>query len=344
MTDLRQFDGLGLSTYLMRKLQRKGILTRYELLMTSNEELINLTSLPEATILEIKQKLGEDYFPRQQSLVANQLTHRKLYTTGIENLDSLLARTPLKAGSVWEICGKSGAGKTQLCHTIAVNFVSQSHGTLLYIDTKCDFSGTRIMEILRCRNVPNDECGHLMQNILVERIDKAEDICPILEKVAAQPKAGNVSDGINIKMIIIDALPAVFFTLRTETDRLKGKFLLTQLNNLIYMLAKEHQIAIIYVNLLVNIEEEQQLAEDVDIPDCTELYKARAISPNPTCGANMRPALGEYWYRAPHLRLSMEQHVDFTSMSGERTVKILRSCYSAAGGNCNIHITPAGVY
>lgn len=142
-------------------------------------------------------------------------------------MDILLTKTPLKTGSVWEICGKSGIGKTQICHTIAFNFAAQAQGSVLYIDTKCDFSGTRIMEMLRCRNIPNNTCSRIMQDILVERTGTAEGLCDILEKLALQLNAGADADGGNIKLVIIDALPAVFFTYRSEVDRLKGKEIFT---------------------------------------------------------------------------------------------------------------------
>lgn len=57
----------------------------------------------------------------------------------------------------------------------------------------------------------------------------------------------------------------------------------------------------------------------------------------------MRPALGEYWNRAPLLRLSLETPVDTTSITNERILRVIRSCYTAVGATCNLHITSAGV-
>lgn len=84
MADLQKFDGLGLSTYLIRKLQKKGISTRYELLITSNAELMEITGLTEAAILELKEKLGNDYFHLQQNNLNNWKAYTKIYNTGIE--------------------------------------------------------------------------------------------------------------------------------------------------------------------------------------------------------------------------------------------------------------------
>lgn len=343
MADLQKFDGLGLSTYLIRKLQKKGISTRYELLITSNAEIMEITGLTEAAILELKEKLGNDYFHLQQNNLNNWKAYTKIYNTGIEKLDIVLSKTPLKTGSVWEICGKSGVGKTQLCHTIAFNFAVQPQGTVLYIDTKCDFSGTRIMEMLRCRHVANNICGRIMQDILVERTGTAEGLCAILKKLDLQLNAGADADGGKIKLVIIDALPAVFFTYRSEADCLKGKYLLAKLNNLVYQLSKEHHIAFIYVNLLVNIEEEQQINEDLGNEEMSEPFEMIVAPLNPAGCVGMRPALGEYWNRAPHLRLSLETPIDNTSITNERILRVTRSCYTAVGATCNLHITTAGV-
>ncbi|XP_017462255.1 PREDICTED: DNA repair protein RAD51 homolog 4-like, partial [Rhagoletis zephyria] len=266
--------------------------SRYELLITTNAELMEITGLSEIALLEIKQKLGEDYFPRQQCILFKKKTTAKVYKTGIENFDILTAKIPLQTGSIWEICGKSSAGKTQLCHTMALNFVAQSHGTVLYIDTK----------------------GKLT--------------------------AGTNSDLSNLKLVVIDALAAVFFTHRTETEHLRGKYLLTTLNNLVYKLSKEHHIAFIYVNLIVNIEEETLAAEDEEYEEHIEEVTA---SPSHGCGKGMRPALGEYWSRAPRLRLSIGIPPDSSAMTNERTLRIIKSCYTAAGGMCSLRITSAGV-
>lgn len=51
-------------------------------------------------------------------------------------------------GYLTELCGLSDSGKTQLCLQMAINSVKNSENTVLYIDTKGDFSATRIQKIL----------------------------------------------------------------------------------------------------------------------------------------------------------------------------------------------------
>lgn len=51
-------------------------------------------------------------------------------------------------GYLTELCGLADSGKTQLCLQLAINSVRNSENTVLYIDTKGDFSATRIQKIL----------------------------------------------------------------------------------------------------------------------------------------------------------------------------------------------------
>ena len=55
-------------------------------------------------------------------------------------------------GKIYEICGVSASGKTQLCLTISTNVAHDFKQQLHYIDTKRDFSGKRIQGMLEAKN------------------------------------------------------------------------------------------------------------------------------------------------------------------------------------------------
>lgn len=67
------------------------------------------------------------------------------------SLDNLL-KGGLYPGQIYEVCGVSSSGKTQLCLTIASNIALDPNNIVRYIDTKRDFSSSRIEEILLKRN------------------------------------------------------------------------------------------------------------------------------------------------------------------------------------------------
>lgn len=54
-------------------------------------------------------------------------------------------------GKIYELCGASASGKTQLCLTIATHIAHDFKQQVHYIDTKTDFSGKRVQEILEAK-------------------------------------------------------------------------------------------------------------------------------------------------------------------------------------------------
>lgn len=79
----------------------------------------------------------------------------------VRRIDQLLGG--LESGHIYEICGLSGAGKTQICLGIAAH-TSVSGRCVHFIDTKNDFSAKRIFDIISrkqsVKNVCNRRCTH----------------------------------------------------------------------------------------------------------------------------------------------------------------------------------------
>lgn len=63
------------------------------------------------------------------------------------SLDSILGGG-ISIGYISEIYGLACSGKTQLCTQLAINCVKDLNNTVLYIDTKGDFSAVRVQKIL----------------------------------------------------------------------------------------------------------------------------------------------------------------------------------------------------
>uniref|UniRef100_A0A161MD99 Dna repair protein rad51-like protein 4 n=1 Tax=Triatoma infestans TaxID=30076 RepID=A0A161MD99_TRIIF len=68
----------------------------------------------------------------------------------IYRLDELL-NGGLLTGTILEMCGMSGSGKTQICLTITLNIVLEMKSNVTYIDTKRDLCSSRFLQILHTR-------------------------------------------------------------------------------------------------------------------------------------------------------------------------------------------------
>lgn len=71
-------------------------------------------------------------------------------------LDKLLGGG-LFTSHIYELCGPSASGKTQLCFNILLNVIKVTQKNIIYIDTKKDFSVNRIKQILKKKHISNQE-------------------------------------------------------------------------------------------------------------------------------------------------------------------------------------------
>lgn len=87
----------------------------------------------------------------------------------------------LKKNHCYELYGHSGVGKTQLCLTLAAEVAQNDGGHVFYVDTKNDFSTSRLQQILTSKCLLNRICFSkcydlntlikLFERILFEKVD-----------------------------------------------------------------------------------------------------------------------------------------------------------------------------
>jgi RecA/RadA recombinase len=92
---------------------------------------------------------------KPQQIIAYSLSPVKCFRTGIDGLDEMLDFIP---GKIYEFCGLSATGKTQICNSIAINMAERGC-EILYIDTKNDFSAQRICNILLNKSCDETVCS-----------------------------------------------------------------------------------------------------------------------------------------------------------------------------------------
>lgn len=113
---------------------------------------------------------------------------------------------------MYEICGVSASGKTQLLTTIAVN-VAQNYGIgTLYVDCKSDLSGQRIRQMLKARGQSSQEMHTTMDWIRVQYVSDAIDLVSLLEEL--QRSIEQFEE--NHRLLMIDSLPALWYLMHGD--------------------------------------------------------------------------------------------------------------------------------
>ncbi len=209
--DVKEVPGVGDVT--ARKLRELGIIDVKALLLYSPIQLAEMLNTAveraERIILSaynlLKERgLVEDDFVTADYLL-EKLSRRRYITTGSRNLDTLL-RGGVVTGAVTEFYGEFGSGKTQLCHTLAVNVqLPEEEGGLdknaIYIDTEKTFSPSRIVEIANARGLDPKET---LRRIVVARAFNTTHLLLLSHSLPKKIKENNIG------FIAIDSAVAPF--------------------------------------------------------------------------------------------------------------------------------------
>uniref|UniRef100_A0A182LXU6 RecA family profile 1 domain-containing protein n=1 Tax=Anopheles culicifacies TaxID=139723 RepID=A0A182LXU6_9DIPT len=315
-----------LTEYVIKKLQKNRLTTVYSFVKVEVEQLIRITNLPAESIVLVKNQLTEQFagqYRNGQAHAAEPTTAR--LGTGIYSVDALL-QGGLLPGHIYECCGESGSGKTLLCMTIAANVVLQ-RCTAIYIDTKCDFSGRKMQQILDKgqRKLSEHELGHTMTRIKVERIFSPELLVQVVEELAT---GKHLADGIELKLLVIDSLPSLWYLYQDSQSSIEPLGLLTKLICSLRKLATQRSVAIVLVNLAVRMVEGMA---------GSTVEAKRKLCPN-----GNYPALGRYWESAPGTRLLLEREDDQPETT-TRSVMVWKSNYLRSGERTIVRMTDTGV-
>lgn len=231
-------------------------------------------------------------------------------------MDELL-KNGLCSGQLYELCGSSSSGKTQLCLTIAANVAAtQSDVVVWYFDTKRDFSRLRFDEILEAKRYRQEIITQALQRTQVCHIRSSRELIRALRQlICLCKKEQNSIEGKRL-LVIIDSLPAVIFKM-TRYSRQSDNETTHELDDLTEacrFLSKECRAAVITVNSITRW----------NTPEHTGLVV---------------PALGRYWMTIPATRLLL------TKQQGEtRRITVWKNLRSNSENSyCNVTVTEAGV-
>jgi DNA repair protein RadA len=248
--DLDSIDEIGPAT--KSRLEESGFKSIKDLIVRGPADVA------EATGMEIEKA---NYLCNQARIRLEELgiidksfvTATKLYerrkqeeriTTGSKNLDDLFFGG-IETGSVTEIYGEYGTGKTQLCHTLSI-LVQQSrsqgglNGKAIYVDSENTFRPERIVSISNARNLDPYKS---LENIIVAKAYNSAHQELILEET------GPIIDRNNVKLLIVDSAVAHYraeFLGRATLSERQQK--LNKFMHMLVRIAETYAVAVLATN------------------------------------------------------------------------------------------------
>ncbi|XP_041977319.1 DNA repair protein RAD51 homolog 4 [Aricia agestis] len=299
MNKITAGDHLLLTRRIQKVLSQNNVTTILEFLCEDAEKLSIITKLPLSQIVEIRNsfltaysapvKSGTDLF--LQSVISKKF----MLCSGIPKLDLILSGGFL-IGQISEICGLAGSGKTQICMQIAINCAKMPEKTVLYIDTKGDFSATHIQKGLHLNGLSYKEMAEVMLKIKIINIWTLQDLVDFMKNLNTNEAAVN-----NLAVIIVDSLPALMFQHFGDNNKIGLTFLNTFVT-FCHTLGRKLKVAVI----CVNIETRWVELDTTDIDDDEVTIDAKEnvyVERRTRC-------LGKYWQHIPAILVHVEKKVE----------------------------------
>jgi DNA repair protein RadA len=192
----------------LRTLEEAGFRTAEDILEIATKRELSLLLTPK-TAEKLWITAAETLMPRTFRSAAEiqklRHTHVEYLTTGSRKLDELIGGG-IETGSITEIAGSYGAGKTELAHQLSVNVQLPREqggleGSCLYFDTEKTFRPERIVEMASAAGL---EPAEAVNRIIVAECYTSDHQIFLLNS------SHEIIRRENIRLIVVDSLMAHF--------------------------------------------------------------------------------------------------------------------------------------
>ncbi|XP_020284192.1 DNA repair protein RAD51 homolog 4 [Pseudomyrmex gracilis] len=302
------------SATLTENLRRRNIITIVDFVNADPIKLATFTGLSHTDILQVKQHIVKNFGCTKKNAVNLLAIERgHIVPTSVICLDELL-KGGLYSGQLYELCGPSSSGKTQLCLTIAANATARLNTVAWYFDTKKDFSKLRYEEILKTRNLSQKVAEDALQRMKVCYVYSPDELIQALRQLVTLCKMEKNNKSLKERklfLVIIDSLPAIIFKV-SQHDK-ETIYELDELAEICRFLTRECHAVVITVNLVTWWNSQDQ-------------------------AGLIKPALGKYWMNVPVMRLLL------TRQNGEtRRISVWRDSKLEENLSCIVTVNNTGM-
>ena len=203
--DLESIPGVGRE--LAKRFIEAGYPTIESIVVTPPKELSDKTKIGFNTILKIQGAAREIFHADFKSAMEFYERRRQMQrcTTGSRKLDEILGGG-IETQAMTELIGEYGAGKTQLCMTLAVtaqlpNGEGGLEGKVAFIDTEGTFMPERIYEIASSRGLDPQAAA---SNVYVARAYNSSHQCLLIDRLFTFVPEKKV------KLVVVDSMISHF--------------------------------------------------------------------------------------------------------------------------------------
>jgi DNA repair protein RAD51 len=164
-----------------------------------------------------------------------------LISTSLLGLDDLLGGG-IVDGTIIDIFGPGGSGKTQLAMQISLN--SLPNGIVLYQDTTGGFRPERLMQLIKLKNLQSS----LLDNMIVARITNTAEQFEYLNKISE----------LSPKLVVIENITDLFtFEYSRETNSLEKHVRFMEYMHLLSMISINTRIPIVVTNIVRSSDDQE---------------------------------------------------------------------------------------
>lgn len=306
----------GIRPEIVERLAKQRVLTCKDVLQKNVLELLKSTGTSYQEVLEIQRAVSQSITPKMQtaySLLKRSEHQHSFFSTSLDDLDRQL-HGGLACGTITEIAGPAGCGKTQFCIMLSVlSTMPQDRGGLdasvIYIDTEAAFSATRLVEIATNRFPDlfnsNDSLVQLSERVHVYWESTCSSLWDRLQRLEEEVISKRV------KLIILDSIASLVrkeFDSRVSRNLNERTALLSKEAAILKYLAETFHIPVVVTNQITtrfvgagfgagNPLNSSEAFQDVDGADA---------EPEEDDGSHVTAALGNTWSHAVNSRLIVQ--------------------------------------
>ncbi|KAJ3635618.1 hypothetical protein MTP99_008512 [Tenebrio molitor] len=236
----------------IEEMRKTGINTIKGIQMTTRAKLLAIKTFDKDKVDKIQEACSRISFGKCFMTALEVSEEQKQVfriSTGSANLDKLLGGG-VESMSITQVFGESGAGKTQIAHTLCVTAQIPTNGypggKVMFIDTEHTFRPERIRHVAR-RFSLNEKS--VLENVLYARAYNSEHQYELLKNVG-----GKFHEEVGMfRLLIVDSIISLFrvdFLGRGELVSRQQK--LGQMMSLLQKISEEYNVAVLITNQMTS--------------------------------------------------------------------------------------------